>query len=472
MITNINEWKQINEEKEVKLFIDFLNKEKNFKRDRKIFTGTDWNKVHDKAVVWGRENLEKFHSDMIKDAEYNNIDESVPFEQDIRDVFPDIDTQELKTMFYGSGYEEDDLDEIREDIVDDIKTVFEELTEDGIDYTKLTQSEFLDELIKRIEPLHPRYEKLYGVVFKELITDPDQLELKFEAIKNLFESKITYKGRKVKRTWPVEDKNKVKILLHDENLSKIVNKDKLEGYKEVKEYFGGVKKGVNIWKFDDLKDSIKDLLKNGIDKEKILSYVHDTINATDVVEQPELNHVVESSYYGVNKVLPKIGETVEQIVLTKYFDKAYIYFTDTEKPIVLDGDFEHLENHPDITIELDPPKIDEANDNILTADDALENFVNIYFPNHIYANIGTAKVGEYEIDHDTNSDGSKIVFANVYLSEDVYNDLENKIESDYDKILQEMNKEIPDDYNIDEIGTASQDQMVSISIIYDNSYKR
>jgi len=41
-------------------FIDYLNKAKNFRPDRKQF------KTYEKALLWARKNFEKFHPDMIK----------------------------------------------------------------------------------------------------------------------------------------------------------------------------------------------------------------------------------------------------------------------------------------------------------------------------------------------------------------------------------------------------------------------
>lgn len=58
-----------NESNEEKVFIDFLNKDKGFKEDRIYFDN------YDDAVKWGKENLEKFHPDMISyisDMEQND----------------------------------------------------------------------------------------------------------------------------------------------------------------------------------------------------------------------------------------------------------------------------------------------------------------------------------------------------------------------------------------------------------------
>lgn len=44
-------------------YIDFLNKEKNFIKDRKLFYGKD---PYQKALTWGKKNVSNFNSDMIK----------------------------------------------------------------------------------------------------------------------------------------------------------------------------------------------------------------------------------------------------------------------------------------------------------------------------------------------------------------------------------------------------------------------
>jgi len=62
MITTINEFRKINESNFEEVYISFLNKDKNFKEDKKTFKGTD---AYEQAVKWGKENLEKFNHDMI-----------------------------------------------------------------------------------------------------------------------------------------------------------------------------------------------------------------------------------------------------------------------------------------------------------------------------------------------------------------------------------------------------------------------
>ncbi len=44
-------------------YIEFLNKDKNFTPDKKVFTGPN---AYTKTVKWAQKNLEKFDPDMIK----------------------------------------------------------------------------------------------------------------------------------------------------------------------------------------------------------------------------------------------------------------------------------------------------------------------------------------------------------------------------------------------------------------------
>lgn len=44
----------------MKIYIEFLNKEKRFQRDEKSFN------TYEDAQKWGRENIERFNSDMIR----------------------------------------------------------------------------------------------------------------------------------------------------------------------------------------------------------------------------------------------------------------------------------------------------------------------------------------------------------------------------------------------------------------------
>jgi len=63
MITSIKEFKKIFENKEESFYIEFLNKDKNFQKDKKTFTGPN---AFNDAKTWGKENLENFTIEMIQ----------------------------------------------------------------------------------------------------------------------------------------------------------------------------------------------------------------------------------------------------------------------------------------------------------------------------------------------------------------------------------------------------------------------
>lgn len=48
------------------LKIEYLNAKKKFQKDEQFFEGNTWKEAYSKATTWGKENLENFHSDMIK----------------------------------------------------------------------------------------------------------------------------------------------------------------------------------------------------------------------------------------------------------------------------------------------------------------------------------------------------------------------------------------------------------------------
>ncbi len=50
-------------EKEETWYIEYLNKDKNFKKSKKTFKGET---SYEDAIIWGKKNLENFNLDMIK----------------------------------------------------------------------------------------------------------------------------------------------------------------------------------------------------------------------------------------------------------------------------------------------------------------------------------------------------------------------------------------------------------------------
>ena len=173
MITSIKEFKKIFENKEESFYIEFLNKNKNFQKDKKTFTGPN---AFNDAKTWGKENLENFTIEMIQQ---NRVDESVlDYKNDIQNVFPDMSDEEIAefdSMFVDTeSFIKDDImysiEEIKEtnpqfDILnimfDDFYTMMEEFYIDGkidMDYSK---QEYKNVFLK----------------IKEIAKNPNQLKL-------------------------------------------------------------------------------------------------------------------------------------------------------------------------------------------------------------------------------------------------------------------------------------------------------
>jgi hypothetical protein len=76
-------------EKDEAVFIEFLNKDKNFKKDTKHF------KSYDEAVKWAKANFDKFSPDMIKYEsleinEKNEVTVSLRYAVQANDIFDDM----------------------------------------------------------------------------------------------------------------------------------------------------------------------------------------------------------------------------------------------------------------------------------------------------------------------------------------------------------------------------------------------
>lgn len=81
--------------------------------------------------------------------------------------------------------------------------------------------------------------------------------------------------------------------------------------------FGGVKKGTIIWKFDDIKQIIDDLLKNGVSKKEIIQELTNYINNKEVKKLPDLRHIIEnynSKFITIDELL-RIAELAGDVVL-------------------------------------------------------------------------------------------------------------------------------------------------------------
>lgn len=51
------------------VYIDYLNKSRNFKKDRIYFSDKDELKAYNTAKMWGRKNIDNFNVDMINSLE-------------------------------------------------------------------------------------------------------------------------------------------------------------------------------------------------------------------------------------------------------------------------------------------------------------------------------------------------------------------------------------------------------------------
>ncbi len=201
MITSINEFKKIFENKEESFYIEFLNKDKNFQKDKKIFTGPN---AFDDAKTQGKENLENFTIEMIQQ---NRVVESVlDYKNDIQSVFPDMSEEEIAefdSMFVDTeSFIKDDImysiEEIKEtnpefDILnimfDDFYTMMEEFYIDGkidMDYSK---QEYKNVFLKIKEiAKNPNQLKL----FNENINDDDDYDEDYQT-----QQIISFKGKRV-----------------------------------------------------------------------------------------------------------------------------------------------------------------------------------------------------------------------------------------------------------------------------------
>lgn len=88
-------FESVNEET---VYIDYLNKNKGFKQDRKYFKGKN---AYDDAVKWAKKNFEKFNLDMIN---FESVNEGIWPKSKLSDRFEFILSDELKKNFKGIFY--------------------------------------------------------------------------------------------------------------------------------------------------------------------------------------------------------------------------------------------------------------------------------------------------------------------------------------------------------------------------------
>lgn len=107
----------------------------------------------------------------------------------------------------------------------------------------------------------------------------------------------------------------------------------------------------------------------------------------------------------------------------------------------------------------------------IAAERQLEELMGAAFPDHEYANTGSGTVGDYELDEDEDGDGTKFVFANVYFTPDEFNKVQDEIDANYEEFQKKL-EGLVEDIEIYDIGSAAQDNMISISIAYSQSFHR
>ena len=57
MINEVNDWSPDGEQK---VYIEFLNSKKGFRKDKKYFKGTSYKDAHDKAMKWAKKTFDEF----------------------------------------------------------------------------------------------------------------------------------------------------------------------------------------------------------------------------------------------------------------------------------------------------------------------------------------------------------------------------------------------------------------------------
>lgn len=112
--------KSIKSVNEQNVYIDFLNKAKGFKKDRKIFKGPN---AYDLAVKWAKKNFDNFNPDMIK---FESVNEA-KLKSIIRSVIKE-EMQKINIKEGGHGV----LDRDQSDVLDGIVLMNSKKTDDEI----------------------------------------------------------------------------------------------------------------------------------------------------------------------------------------------------------------------------------------------------------------------------------------------------------------------------------------------------
>ena len=100
----------------------------------------------------------------------------------------------------------------------------------------------------------------------------------------------------------------------------------------------------------------------------------------------------------------------------------------------------------------------------------LEEIVGKTFPRQVYTVPRDNSAGDYTLDSDEDGDGTKYVFANVYLEPIEFEEINAQIEEDYDKYVKNLEATSSDEVEIYDVGTMPDENAISISIAYEHGY--
>lgn len=154
----------------------------------------------------------------------------------------DIESKQLRNIFKDMITTSQ---EIWEEIEDEIVYFLNELEIEGVDYFKFSKIDFYNEFHKRSDMIHVKHGDIYYEIFKKLTTDPNQLELKLESFKSIYE------------------------------------------------YYAGPSKGQIIWKYLDIEEIIEELISWGVPKYDIQKEIVNIIKKLDQPEKIDLTYVTE-----------------------------------------------------------------------------------------------------------------------------------------------------------------------------------
>jgi len=100
----------------------------------------------------------------------------------------------------------------------------------------------------------------------------------------------------------------------------------------------------------------------------------------------------------------------------------------------------------------------------------LEEIIGKTFPEQVYTVPRDNKPGDYTIDSDVDGDGTKYVFANVYLEPVVFDEINTEIEDNYKAYVNNLKAMSSEEVEIYDVGTMPDENAISISIAYEYGY--